>query len=55
MTVVPIFLYAAEGGACPSPYFRQRNSESETKTFFDEKIAPQAKLVKKIAPQARFF
>jgi len=23
--------------------------------FFDEKIAPQAKLMKQIAPQARFF
>ena len=53
--LVPIFPYAAEGGARPSSYFRQGNWESETKTFFDEKIAPQAKLMKQIAPQARFF
>ena len=48
--LVPNFLYAAEGGARPSSYFRQGNWESETNCLkiFDEKIAPQAKFVKQI-------
>ena len=55
--LVPIFPYAAEGGARPNSYFRQGNRESETNCLkiFDEKIAPQAKFMKQIAPQARFF
>jgi len=55
--LVPIFPYAAEGGARPSSYFRQGNWESETNCFkiFDEKIAPQAKFIKQIVSQARFF
>ena len=55
--LVPIFPYAAQGGARPSCYFRQ-GSESLRQTvsrFFDEKIVPQAKLMKQIAPQATFF
>jgi len=55
--LVPIFPYAAEGGARPSSYFRQGNWKSETNylKIFDEKIAPQAKFMKQIERQARFF
>jgi len=55
--LVPIFPYAAEGGARPSSDFWQGNWESETNCLriFDEKIALQAKFMKQIAPQARFF
>jgi len=40
-----------------APIF-DRGTESLRQTvsrFFDEKIAPQAKFMKQIAPQARFF
>jgi len=55
--LVPIFPYAAEGGARPSCYFRQGNWECESNCLkiFDEKIAPQANFMKQIAPQVRFF
>jgi len=55
--LVPIFPYAAEGGARPSSYFRQTSWESETNCLkiFDEKIAPQANFMKQIAQKARFF
>ena len=48
--LVPIFPYAAEGGASPISYFQQGNEESETNCLqiFDEKIAPQAKFMKQI-------
>ena len=54
--LVPIFPYAAEGGARTSSYFWQENWKSETKCLkiFDGKIAPQAKFMKQIV-QARFF
>ena len=42
-----------DGGDFVTRFFMKTNAPQAR--FFDERIAPQAKLMKQIAPQARFF